>query len=188
MNTQIRIMRLSASGLPLNWVSWQQAAVLYVKDQVLWSLGDAPMRINGGTNRQGQRSFLMLDPIIACSAESRGYCFTPTLNNRLLFRRDGYLCMYCGSRFAASQLTCDHIIPRVHGGEDRWTNVVAACARCNSHKGGRTPQQAGMELLAVPFEPNVFEFMYLANRQIRGDQMAYLQARFTGQRTWGSAS
>jgi len=49
------------------------------------------------------------------------------------------------------------------------------------------PEQANMELLAIPFEPNVFEFMYLANRQIRGDQMQYLKARFTGQRCWEAA-
>jgi hypothetical protein len=41
-----------------------------------------------------------------------------------------------------------------------------------------------MELLAVPFSPNVFEFMYLANRQILGDQMAFLKARFSGMRHW----
>jgi hypothetical protein len=44
-----------------------------------------------------------------------------------------------------------------------------------------------MELLAVPFRPNVFEFMYLANHRIRGDQMDYLKARFSGNREWQAA-
>jgi hypothetical protein len=62
---------------------------------------------------------------------------------------------------------------------------VAACQRCNSFKGGRTPEEAGMELLAVPFTPNIYEFMYLSNRQIIGDQMEYLQSRFRdGSRDW----
>ena len=109
------------------------------------------------------------------------------LSNALLFRRDGHRCMYCGFEFEHRGLTRDHIVPRVQGGSDTWTNVVTACARCNHHKGGRTPEQAGMALLAIPFEPNVFEFMYLANHRIRGDQMEYLQARFTGRRCWEAA-
>ncbi len=95
--------------------------------------------------------------------------------------------MYCGFAFNDYELTRDHIIPRVQGGADIWTNVVAACRRCNHRKGGHTPEQADMELLAIPFEPNLFEYMYLANRQILGDQMEYLQARFSGQRDWQAA-
>ena len=41
-----------------------------------------------------------------------------------------------------------------------------------------------MPLLAIPFRPNIFEFFYLANRQIRCDQMEYLKARFSGKRKW----
>jgi 5-methylcytosine-specific restriction endonuclease McrA len=108
----------------------------------------------------------------------------PALCNRLLFRRDGHLCLYCGKPFGDRELTRDHVQPRVMGGDDSWTNVVAACRRCNQHKGGRTPEQAGMDLLAIPFTPNRFEWMYLANRTIRGDQMQYLQARFSGKRSW----
>jgi hypothetical protein len=168
-------------------LSREEAATLYVKEQVMWSLGEDLMRINGGVNRNGERSYLMLAPIIACAGDAHKHTFTPCLSNRLLFRRDGHLCMYCGHEFEDHELTRDHILPKVQGGNDTWTNVVAACARCNSHKGGRTPEQAGMELLAIPFEPNAFEFMYLANRQIRGDQMEYLKSRFTGQRRWQAA-
>ena len=45
-----------------------------------------------------------------------------------------------------------------------------------------------MELLAVPFTPNIYEFMYLSNRQIIGDQMEYLRARFrSNTRRWQAA-
>lgn len=183
----MRILRLTKSGLPLAWVSREEAAILYVKGQVLWSIGDKPSCIYGGINQLGERSYLSLSSIIACDGDTSRRNFVPALSNRLLFRRDGHRCMYCGFEFDDYSLTRDHIRPRVQGGEDVWTNVISACARCNHHKGGRTPEQAGMELLAIPFEPNVFEFMYLANRHIRGDQMQYLQARFTGQRCWQAA-
>ncbi|MCX4029372.1 HNH endonuclease [Spartinivicinus marinus] len=180
----IRVLRLNKSGLPTAWISREEAATLYVKQQVLWSIGEQPLRIVGGINKFGVRSEINMDPIIACMGDHRRQNFVPGLNNALLFRRDDYLCMYCGNVFKETDLTRDHIVPKVQGGKDVWKNVVAACQRCNHHKGGRTPEQAGMELLAVPFEPNVFEFMYLANRQIRGDQMEYLRSRFTGQRCW----
>jgi hypothetical protein len=186
MPDQIRILRLNKSGLPQQWLSREEAATLYVRDQVLWTIGDEAVCMHGGINRLGQRSTLSLASIIACDGVSKRWHFVPALSSRLLFRRDGHLCMYCGESFDDRSLTRDHILPRVQGGRDNWTNVVAACQRCNHRKGGRTPEQAGMELLAIPFEPNVFEFMYLANRQIRGDQMEYLQARFSGQRAWAA--
>ena len=31
--------------------------------------------------------------------------------------------------------TADHIIPKSHGGNWRWSNLVAACRRCNMERG-----------------------------------------------------
>jgi len=182
-----RILRLNKFGLPRQWISREEAATLYAKNQVVWSLGDQPMLMRGGVNRLGHQSLVELAAIIACDGDESHFSFTPRLSNRLLFRRDGYQCMYCGGFFYHGGLTREHIIPKVQNGKNVWTNVVAACLRCNHHKGGRTPEQAGMELLAIPFRPNVFEYMYLANRQIRGDQMDYLQVKFSGQRQWLAA-
>ena len=56
-----------------------------------------------------------------------------------------------------------------------WENVVAACFQCNSRKGNRTPQQAGMPLLAVPYRPSWVEHLILSNRNILADQMAFLK-------------
>ncbi|MCX4027029.1 HNH endonuclease [Endozoicomonas sp. SM1973] len=183
----MKILRLNKSGLPISWLSKNEAATLYVKQQVLWSLGEKSFNLKGGVNENGLRSELTLATIIACDGNYKKKSFTPALSNSLLFRRDEFHCMYCGEIFSDRELTRDHIKPRVQGGADVWTNVVAACQRCNGYKGGRTPEQAGMQLLAIPFEPNIFEFMYLANRNILGDQMGYLSARFTGQRSWAAA-
>ena len=184
MLSNMRILRLNKAGLPTHWHSREEAVTLYAKELVIWSLGDNKFAMHGGYNRRGERSVLWLAPIIACDGDTRHHKFTPALSNRLLFRRDACRCMYCGKQYAAADLTRDHILPRCQGGKDKWTNVVCACKRCNLHKGARTPEQAGMELLAVPFSPNPFEFMYLANHRIRGDQMEYLQSRFSGQRDW----
>jgi hypothetical protein len=38
-----------------------------------------------------------------------------------------------------------------------------------------------MELLAVPFAPNQYEFLYLSNHNVLADQMDFLSARFSHQ-------
>jgi hypothetical protein len=70
------------------------------------------------------------------------------------------------------------VTPLSQGGLDIWTNVITACKRCNHHKAGRTPEQAGMELLAVPFTPTYAEYIYLRGRKVLADQMDYLLAHF----------
>jgi hypothetical protein len=36
-----------------------------------------------------------------------------------------------------------------------------------------------MELLAVPFVPNQYEFLYLSNHNVLADQMEFLSSRFS---------
>lgn len=78
---------------------------------------------------------------------------TVRFNRKNLFARDGYRCQYCNQQRPMSQLSLDHVVPRVHGGKTTWENVVCSCMACNSKKGGRTPQQAGMHLLSKPVRP-----------------------------------
>jgi 5-methylcytosine-specific restriction endonuclease McrA len=75
------------------------------------------------------------------------------LNRRNLYARDNNRCQYCGMHFATKELTLDHVVPRVQGGEHTWENLVCACVKCNVRKGGRTPKQAGMKLVRKPVMP-----------------------------------
>jgi hypothetical protein len=104
--------------------------------------------------------------------------YIPPLNNQTLFRRDAYLCLYCAQRFAACDLSRDHIRPFSQGGQDSWNNVATACRRCNNQKASRTPEQAKMQLIAVPFTPTYAEYIFLKGRRVMADQMQYLLAHF----------
>lgn len=75
------------------------------------------------------------------------------LNRRNIFARDRNQCQYCGRKFPTSELSLDHIVPRVQGGGDSWENIVCACVKCNMRKGGRTPKQASMHLIRAPEQP-----------------------------------
>ena len=185
---RVQILHLKKADQPMAWINRQEAAVLYAKGRVIWELGNESSAIVGGVNRIGVRSQIDIAPIIASLGELSNRRFIPALSNRLLFRRDDYRCMYCGFQFVHDDLSRDHIIPRAQGGKDRWENVVASCKRCNHSKADRTPEQAGMKLLAVPFAPNQFEFLYLANRNIQADQMEYLASSFSSKRNWSLAA
>lgn len=75
-------------------------------------------------------------------------------NRKNLFARDNHQCQYCGKVEPSHKLSLDHVIPRSHGGGTTWENIVCCCVRCNSRKGGRTPQQARMKLLSSPAKPS----------------------------------
>ncbi len=177
-----KILRLDVSGQPICWLSWQDTAVLYSLDKIAWTAGDHMFDFHGGTNRiTGLRSVLSINSIVAVKGHARKldcYSKTPPLSNRALFLRDAHLCMYCGNEFPPPLLTRDHVTPLSQGGRDKWANVVSACRSCNARKGGRTPEQAHMPLLAIPFVPNHAEYLVLSNRRILADQMAFLKAQF----------
>jgi len=189
MNSAVRkVLRLNTSGMPTQWLSFEEAAVIYTKNLVIWELGDKSLLMRGGINGVGQRSILKMSPVIATvGLNALNRSCVHSFSNRMLFRRDNHRCLYCGYRFSYAQLTRDHVIPRAQGGRDTWSNLVAACKRCNHTKGNRTPEQANMPLLAIPFVPNPFESMFLAQHTVLEDQMAYLEKQFSGRRQWLAA-
>lgn len=174
-----RVLSLDAHGRILDWMHWQDAVCLYVRDAVAWTLGDPCLTVRGGTCRAtGRQSVVDLHPIVAARGHAHAKALdpSPALTNTALFARDANLCMYCGDEFPRHSLTRDHVVPVSKGGRDVWENVVCACHACNSRKGGRTPQQAGMPLLAVPYRPSWVEHLILSNRHILADQMAFLRS------------
>jgi hypothetical protein len=59
---------------------------------------------------------------------------------QLILERDGGCCFWCGRMFNAVMVpTTDHLIPRLRGGPSWLGNEVAACRRCNSERGHRSP-------------------------------------------------
>ncbi|TDR46703.1 5-methylcytosine-specific restriction endonuclease McrA [Tahibacter aquaticus] len=172
-----RVLSLDSTGRILDWMSWQDAVCLYVRGAVAWTLGDPCLTIHGGMSRDsGLQSLLELHPIVASRGHARpgSYEPAPALTNTALFARDRHLCLYCGQHFHKSHLTRDHVLPLSKRGLDEWENVVSACLHCNVRKGNRTPQQASMPLLAVPYRPSWVEHLILSNRNILADQMEFL--------------
>lgn len=177
-----QVLRTDVAGMPLEWIDYREAVRLYHNEQVAYDCGTVLYTVFGGYNASsGSRSQIEVNSIIATEGTGQGLAFVrdqyvPPLNNRTLFKRDANLCLYCAVQFQTRDLTRDHITPLSQGGLDVWNNVATACRRCNNHKGGRTPEQASMKLIAVPFTPNYAEYIYLKGRRVLVDQMQYLLA------------
>ncbi len=171
------ILKLDAGGLPLTLVGHGQAASLIVSGKVLWSYGSPAVVLRGGTNSQGKRSILECPSIIAVRDASniwtRGE--PKKAQRRVVYHRDGGLCMYCGDAIPYKDSTLDHVHPKSRGGDDGYTNIVLSCKVCNTSKNDRTLQEAGLSLLAVPYVPNPAARMILTGRNILTDQMDYLK-------------
>jgi|GEM_PF-3453705 len=60
-----------------------------------------------------------------------------------VFKRDKYICGYCGARKKPSSLAVDHIIPVRYGGYHGIENWVAACRSCNRKKWLYAPREKG---------------------------------------------
>lgn len=141
------VVVFSKNYLPLSRVNMKRAVTLLVtgKAEPLDWLSDQGYPVHSP-------SLVLLVPeqIRLTKANSDRVWKVPPVNRREVLRRDKHRCQYCGS---PKRLTLDHVIPRSKGGNHRWDNVVTACQSCNSRKGDRTPQQAGMTLLTQPKAP-----------------------------------
>jgi 5-methylcytosine-specific restriction endonuclease McrA len=93
------------------------------------------------------------------------------LSRKAVLSRDRYMCQYCGK--TGPRMTVDHLVPKNKGGSFEWDNLVCACPRCNSRKGGRTLTEAGMRVLSQPREPSYFILSLLYHTQGRRPDSAW---------------
>ena len=173
----MKVLKLSAQGLPQSWISLEQAVIHYAAGEVRWESGGEVAVFRGGHNaRSGEQSAIRVNSIIGTKGVHgiNPFSLKPGLTNSKLFARDRNICAYCGQHFDEEDLTREHIIPFAQNGVDTWMNVVTACRPCNHRKSSRTPEQAHMPLLYAPYVPSLWEDFILRNRRILADQMEFL--------------
>ncbi|MGK7875108.1 MAG: HNH endonuclease [Xenococcaceae cyanobacterium] len=141
------VVVFSKNYLPISRVNIRRAIVLLVTDKA------EPLDFIPGAIWEVRSPSIILEVPAHIRLKINGaerVWKVPPVSRREVLRRDKHQCQYCGNR---KQLTLDHVIPRSKGGKHSWDNVVIACEPCNSHKGDRTPQQAGMSLNTKPKAP-----------------------------------
>jgi len=68
------------------------------------------------------------------------------INKRIrfeVFKRDGFVCQYCGKHPPEAMLEVDHIKPKSKKGEDDINNLITSCFDCNRGK-------SNIELKKIP--------------------------------------
>jgi 5-methylcytosine-specific restriction endonuclease McrA len=140
---------LNATYEPLSVVSAKRAVVLLVREK-------AELVESHDRRWSSEKMTIPVPSVIRLRRYVRvPYRRRVPLNRRAVFSRDGHACQYCG----ASAENIDHVVPRSRGGEHVWENVVAACRRCNTHKGDRTPAEAGMATRHPPRAPREYGWL-----------------------------
>jgi 5-methylcytosine-specific restriction endonuclease McrA len=150
-----RVLVLNASYEPLQLISTRRAVVLLLQDKAeLVEAAGQRLRARGISFEVPL--VIRLVRYIRIPRRLRLPC-----SRRGVLARDRETCQYCGIQPGRSHLTVDHVLPRSRGGLTTWDNVVAACRDCNHRKGGRTPEEANMELMTVPRQPQFVAFALL---------------------------
>ena len=120
-------MRTDVSGMPIEWVTYQDAVRLYFNSQIAYTCGSNIMTIHGGINAiTNSRSKLEINSIISTYGSNKKHVdqYAPPLNNRTLFNRDDHLCLYCGLKFSSDNLSRDHVTPLFQGGKELATKIM----------------------------------------------------------------
>jgi hypothetical protein len=174
------VLIVDKSGNPRDWTDIETGCCYYARDKVVCDLGSPIKTYTGGKNGDGDVSVVTVSSIIMVTGPVFGNDFytreTVYAERDILYARDAHLCAYCGIQFKDHHLTIDHVHPKSRGGRHFWTNTVTACKSCNHGKADRTPEEAGMHLLYVPYAPSLQEKLLLKNRKVLADQMDYLLA------------
>ena len=61
----------------------------------------------------------------------------------------------------AADLNLDHVLPRDHGGQTTWENIVCSCIPCNTRNGNRLLTRLAWRLLKKSRRPNSRPFLHI---------------------------
>lgn len=138
-----RALVLNASREPLCVVSLHRAVALVLSGKaVVLEAGSTPLR-------SARTTFPAPEVLVLTRYVHVPYRGVVPPTRRTVLHRDSHRCVYC----AGPADTIDHIHPSSRGGRHEWTNVAAACARCNHRKADRLLSEIGWELLITPAVP-----------------------------------
>ena len=137
-----RALLLNASLEPLCVVSRRRAVVLVLT-------GKATVLEASGVLRS-ERTAIPAPVVLVLTRYVHVPVRRPTgPTRRSVLARDNHRCAYCG----AGADTIDHVRPRSRGGAHEWSNVVAACVRCNHRKADHLLHEIGWQLRFTPRQP-----------------------------------
>ena len=139
----------------------------------LWQQDGRDYRVHDYLDYQPSRA----EVLAARGIAKRRFAMNSDPNLRVAVRaRDGDYCRYCGrlvnwqDRKSDAGGTYDHVVPLSQGGHEGADNIVSCCRACNTKKGARTPEEAGMALLPSGSRRNLDGIKTESKRNLDGIQ------------------
>jgi 5-methylcytosine-specific restriction endonuclease McrA len=148
------VLLINANWLPLTTVSVRRALCLILTDRAEAVVSDESRQWRSVSLSVPEPKVVRLLKMVRVP-----HRLVPLTKGNVM-QRDDHTCQYCGQRLPRRELTIDHVVPRAHGGETKWDNVITACRQCNGRKGDRLPSEAGMTLLQDPQQPTVHTLLW----------------------------
>ena len=141
-----QVLLLNITYEPLKVINWKKAITLLL-------LGKVEVLEEYGREIHSVSFTLKLPSVVRLLRLVKRPKSPVKFSRQNIYSRDKYRCQYCGKRFPNEEFTYDHIIPKSRGGKTEWENIVTCCIFCNRKKGGRSPGEAGMQLVRKPTRP-----------------------------------
>lgn len=160
-----KVLLLSSSYEPIAFCSMRKAINLMFLEKA------EAVEDRDGVFLSGTQRTFRCPSIIRLRGDRNRIKIKVQLNRRNVMKRDGFSCMYCGSR---SDLTIDHIVPRSKGGKTTWENLVTACTSCNNKKDNKDLHEVGFRLRTIPKTPNRIVFLRQEVNSIEENWKPYL--------------
>lgn len=144
-----RVLIFDVDMRPISIIPWQDgAALVTVKEpHELMAVVDFYYEIqlgNRGAPREKRVVYVPTAIKLNYKADLDNIDRPASVSKHGVIARDKNTCAYCGQSFPTGDLTVDHVIPKSRGGDDSWTNLIAACGPCNQRKADRLPREANM--------------------------------------------
>lgn len=96
---------------------------------------------------------IQVPEVIVLTTYNKFPTHSDTYSKHHVFKRDRYICQYCGNPVSRYGATIDHVVPRAKGGTTCWENCVTSCLDCNAKKADRSLKQVRMKLRSKPVKP-----------------------------------
>lgn len=142
----MRTLLLNNNFYPLDFIS-EIKAIKFVLNEKVEVISEWNKYIGSSSGKINIPAILRLKYIVK-------YPFLPIkFSKENLFKRDQFICQYCGKSFFQGALTVDHILPKKLGGKNGWLNCTTSCWNCNNKKGSKRLEDCGLRLLNKPMIP-----------------------------------
>jgi len=144
---KLHTLLLNSTYECIGFIGWKKAAKLLAKDKVEVLSSWKDQYIRSGKKAWPHPAVIRMKYRVRWIPKKMRY------SKYAVFKRDQFICGYCGIKLNNENATLDHIYPKSQGGKNSFKNCVTSCFQCNNLKQARTPAQAGMTLRQKPCSP-----------------------------------